>query len=339
MLSNVPPFFNLSYARNIGTDDHPWVVKNWIPRDGLVILASSPKAGKTALASAMARAVATGQDFLGQPVEQGPVMWCSYEETPYERHPYVKDLPDDIPIYTGFPYTLPSLDGRALDFVVDRYGRYSENEEPEIFTAAVSVKAKLIVIDCLHAAVRSWNLAENGAARRLMGRLRTWSAFYHIAVLVLHHVTKSATRGYYPERFADSSQILAAASCHHFMEAFHQPDGTRRISIHSQGRLPSPPPSQYIRSENVHHFELIEEEIEVREATAAERVSDLISEGWELTSEEIARKLKMPLSTVRNSLVTLLANGTLERSGSARTKFYYFLPDPKGEPVAVAKEG
>ncbi|MFZ4506384.1 MAG: hypothetical protein ACOYON_01645, partial [Fimbriimonas sp.] len=49
----------------------------------------------------------------------------------------------------------------------------------------------------------------------------------HCAVLILHHLTKAATRGYQPERFADSTQILASANAHFFMER-HDPKANER---------------------------------------------------------------------------------------------------------------
>jgi hypothetical protein len=323
-------FHNLNWTKKLGEDVDNWIVPNWIPKDGLAVLASAPKTGKTCLASAMASAIVTGGEFLGHKLEPGPVLWCAHEETPYERYVYTKDLPDDAPLYTGFSYDLPTLDARAQDFVVDRYGRYEENEEPGIFIDAITVSAKLIVIDCLHAAVRSWNLADNNAARRLMGRLRAYSAYYHVGVLVLHHVTKSATRGYYPERFADSAQILASASCHHFLESRQESDGTRRLTVHSQGRHPEPPACQLIHSPDLYTFNLLDGDGEkAKEPTATSKVINLLQDSWELSPIEIAKALDLKPNTVRKVISDLFLSGTVERADTVNRHNRYRLVSPE----------
>lgn len=279
----------------------PWLIKDLIPYDSLVILASAPKTGKTVLATALARAVATGGSFLGQTYKKHPVLWCAHEETIHERFAAVGDLTPQDPLYLSFENDLLALDDPACENGPDRFGRFNPNVVPYVFQTARELKAPLIIIDCLHAAVRHSNLADNQVARRIVGRLRHWAAKFQVGVLLLHHVTKSAHRGYHPERFADSSQILASASCHFFLESVETEEG-RKITIHGAGRLPAPPKRIEIISHGVNHFERIDPQVIAERKTVSAQILALLEQGWNLTAIEIAQKLALNPRSVQNAL-------------------------------------
>jgi hypothetical protein len=76
-----PPLQLLS-AEDILTTDWPepvWAIPNLLPV-GLTILAGRPKVGKSWLALQIALAVASGGHALGEPVEQGPVLYLALED-------------------------------------------------------------------------------------------------------------------------------------------------------------------------------------------------------------------------------------------------------------------
>src|SRR5687768_9083377 len=102
------------YAR---TED--WLIPGIIPSGGLVILASAPKTGKTCFATAIARAVAKGEPFLGHPTPQHPVLWCAYEETPRERAVLHEGLTVEDPLLVAYIGDLPPLPHRMPK--TDRY--------------------------------------------------------------------------------------------------------------------------------------------------------------------------------------------------------------------------
>lgn len=308
------------------TEEQLWMVPGLIPTDGLVIFASAPKTGKTCFATALARAVATGQPFLGKPVKQGPVLWCSHEETYYERAALHEGLAPDAPFYVAYPSDLPALD--EPEEKTNRYGeyRYDMVKPPYVFEQAVEANAKLIVIDCLHAAVQRGNLAENQWARFVMGRLRRWSFNYHVSVLVLHHLTKSATRGWHPERFADSAQILAAASCHFFLERTQETQTQSRLTLHGRGRAPSPYNRIEIISEGVLDYRLSEQSLpQVRQATVEERIVNLLSEGWTPTVNEVASHLQISPNHARIVLLQLKEKGSIETTKTDQRTVRYAL--------------
>ena len=298
-----------------------WIYPGIIPVNGLVVLASAPKTGKTVLVNALARAMATGKEFAGVGwSEKIPVAWCAHEETEEERAPLLAGLADDDPYYLGLDRDLPYLDDPDCDYGSDRFGRYRELKVPYAYQEAQRIGAQLLVVDCLHAAVRHSNLADNQVARKIMGKLRHWSNTFGIATVVLHHLTKSAHRGYHPERFADSAQILASASCYFFLESEVNEDGTRRVVLHGAGRQPAPPRRQELLAKNLFDYEFVKAENVNKPPSTADKIKHLLEEGWELSAEEISKRLGLKLKTVQNTLTGLPG---IERAESRSRKAHY----------------
>jgi AAA domain len=310
------PFRPAADTQLLYQDRDPWFLPGLIAKDSVVVLASGPKTGKTCFASALARAVATGSEFLGHKFEKSPVLWCSHEETPWQRTILHEGLTLEDPLLVAYPDTMPALDDPAPK--PDRFGRLNtDGKKPYVFEHAVEVGAKLIVIDCLHAAVERGCLSDNALARKVMGRLARWSFNFHVPVLVLHHLTKSATRGHNAERFADSTQILAAATAHFFLERTQLPDGTNRITLFGRGRHPSPEGRIDLHSKNVLHYERIASPDLQSKETTEDFIQDLLADGEERSAKEIAERLHISYGTVRNCLTHLLQSDTVER---VRTK-------------------
>src|SRR5688500_8461627 len=64
-----------------------WLVDSWIPSGGNVcLLGGDGGVGKSLLAQQLATAVATGTQWLGQPVLSGPVLYVSCEDDRDELH-------------------------------------------------------------------------------------------------------------------------------------------------------------------------------------------------------------------------------------------------------------
>lgn len=284
----------------------PWLLPGLIPTQGLVVIASAPKTGKTVLVNAIARAMASGGEFADVSWEgKIPVAWCAHEETLQERAPLLAGLKPDDPFYIGMPEDLPFLDDLECDNRFDRYGRFDENRIPYVYHLADRLKVRLLVIDCLHAAVRASNLADNQVARRIMGKLRHWTQFFNVATVVLHHLTKSAHRGYHPERFADSSQILATASCYFFMESEILEDGNRRIVLTGAGRQPPPPARQEFLATSLFDYEYVRSGHVAQRLPTATLIRNLLEEAGELTAKQIAARLGIKHRTVQTTLARM----------------------------------
>ena len=325
---SLPNFTHLPHASPMA-HKQGWLIPDLIPRNGLVVLAAAPKAGKTLLASHIARQLATGGELFGNALTQTPVYWAAHEESLEERLPFLNGITENDPFYIGWGRSLPFLDDKDCDFGTDRHGRYNPDAVPYVFESIAQAGSGLLVIDCLHAACRHTNLADNTAARRIMTRLRHWAHSHNTSVLLLHHVTKTYDRAYNAERIADSAQILAAASCHFYMEAKLQENGTRRIILLGAGRYPAPPHRIEILSRDPYHYELAStSDTPQRRPTVANRVLDLLSEGWELTATEIATRINSSPQVVRVALSDLRNRGVEPCDGPRKNIRYRLVQTP-----------
>lgn len=61
-------------------NEHQWVVRDYMPKGGLVLLSSAEKAGKSTLSYALIASVSKGLDFLGKKSEKGSVLVLAVEE-------------------------------------------------------------------------------------------------------------------------------------------------------------------------------------------------------------------------------------------------------------------
>lgn len=57
-----------------------WMIEGMLRRSGILLMTSAPKVGKSELARNLARAVATGTEFVGRRCQQGKVLWFALEE-------------------------------------------------------------------------------------------------------------------------------------------------------------------------------------------------------------------------------------------------------------------
>src|SRR5215831_16867006 len=75
-----------------------WVLEDFLPTGGLVLLAGKPKEGKTTLTYELAVSVAKGQPFLGRPTQKAGVLILGLEEHPRDIGLRLRSLaPDGLP--------------------------------------------------------------------------------------------------------------------------------------------------------------------------------------------------------------------------------------------------
>jgi hypothetical protein len=61
------------------SDQRPFVVKGLIPREGLTVVWGPPKSGKSFAVFDLCMHVALGWEYRGRRVQQGSVVYCSFE--------------------------------------------------------------------------------------------------------------------------------------------------------------------------------------------------------------------------------------------------------------------
>src|ERR1700730_9837190 len=63
----------------LNPNDRPYVVKGLIPREGITVVWGPPKSGKSFKVFDLCMHVALGWEYRGRRVQQGAVVYCSFE--------------------------------------------------------------------------------------------------------------------------------------------------------------------------------------------------------------------------------------------------------------------
>jgi hypothetical protein len=160
-----------------------WIVANLVPVAGLVLVAGAQKSHKTWLGIDLAIAVASGTEFLGRPVLQGPTIYILEEGSP-------NAIADRYRVITA------RRGGADVSHIAMRRGLRADDDKSwqRVMDAVARIKPVLIVLDPL---IRLHALDENNSVdmARIMARLGALTEL-GTAVVVIHHIAKRGGDGY-----------------------------------------------------------------------------------------------------------------------------------------------
>ena len=177
-----------------------YVAEGLLPQ-GLVLLASPPKYGKSWLALDLCLSVASGKPFLGRPCQRGECLYLALEDGEQRLQSRMSRLLGDQPAPAGLFYQTKavSLDNGLLtnlDFFAVKYPR-----------------ARLIVIDTLQKIRGEERTASSvyAADYAVMGQLKEFADRHGICLLLVHHLRKMSDDADPFNRIAGSNGIFGAA--------------------------------------------------------------------------------------------------------------------------------
>ncbi len=149
-----------------------WLVPDLLTDNELFLLASGPRMGKSLLAMTLTHAVATGGEFLGRPVTQGPVLYVCCEDSPSK----VKERE----IAQGWARGLP----------VVWLKKFKLSEVDHLREVIAEVEPRLIVLDTL-SRIKDSNISESSAEMsQLLDPLQDLAQEMRTCVLLVHHTGK-----------------------------------------------------------------------------------------------------------------------------------------------------
>jgi len=151
-----------------------WLVEELLTEDELFCLAAAPRAGKSLWCLNLARAVASGNNFLDRPVTQGSVIYvcCEDSETKIKQRQLAMGHTPSLPIYWLDSFKMSQLPD--LEKCID--------EMPDL---------RLIILDTL-SRIRDDGHKENSAELgRVLEPLQELCRRKRICCLVTHHTGKS----------------------------------------------------------------------------------------------------------------------------------------------------
>lgn len=175
------------------------IVNRMIPC-GLTVLAGAPKRGKSWLALALAVAVASGNDFLGQRVTRGDVLYLDLESRQYRVQDRLSRLISG-PAPEGL-YVAHNAEPIGPRFYQQMEGWASKAKEPS-----------LIIIDTLGRVKARGGKNENAyeSDTRQYGALQAWAAEHKLAIVVVHHLRKTKDSDDWFDRINGSNGLVGAA--------------------------------------------------------------------------------------------------------------------------------
>lgn len=304
------------YLRVVCSEPMTWLVEGFLPESYLVVLGGNSKEGKSCFVTSLALHIADGQDFMGLPTTQRPVLWLALEESESERK-----------------IALAVYDGVPEEMYISHEKIYIDSKEGiEALRYWVrSTGARLIVIDPLYAANTAENLSDGNTARRVLQPLKDFCRDEGVSVILIHHFRKS-TEGTSRSRFADSAQILASASMDIGFESSSSGNGGRDITLRCSGRGEFANQSWVIRSPEMGKYEVIRQGAQAdstREATDSAILETLKSGNY--TAAQIAEMANLNKGTVNNRMTEHVQKRRVRTVGKDGRANIYGLEDASGD--------
>lgn len=149
-----------------------WLIDEILPINELILLAASPRAGKSLMAMNIAQCVASGTNFLDRPVTQGNVIYvqCEDSETKTKQRAIAQGWDENLPVYWLDKFKLSDLS--------------------ELIEIAKELEPRLIVLDTL-SRIRDDNATESSAEMgRVLEPLQEFARDHNCCILPIHHTGK-----------------------------------------------------------------------------------------------------------------------------------------------------
>ena len=176
------------------------IVQNMLYQ-GLSVIASQPKIGKSWLSLDLAICVATGQDFLGNKTEQGDCLYLALEDSYHRLKSRLnlilgdKKAPDNL-----FVATLSnSLENGLLEQLNEFIISYPNT--------------KLIIIDTLQKVRGNMKFNESAYSNdyKEVGKLKAFADQHNISILLVHHLRKAKDKDDVFNQISGTNGIAGAA--------------------------------------------------------------------------------------------------------------------------------
>ena len=273
-----------------------WILDDYLPAGGLVLLAGKPKEGKTTLSYEIATKVAQGVPFLGRQTRQGAVLILALEEHARDvrirLHHLGASTQDGVFVHTG-PLAPTAT---ALD---------------EVMVFATEHGVTLILIDTLSA---FWKIRdENDAAEmtKVVKPLLQLARESGACVLLIHHARKS--EGSYGDEIRGSGALFAAVDVALIMK--RHAVQTQRI-LQAQSRYVETP-SELVLELRDSGYVALGDPASAGKAARVAQLTESLSQEWE-EAATIAKRAGLSLREGHRLLTILVGEGKALQDGKGK---------------------
>jgi hypothetical protein len=314
------------------------VVENFLNRGEIMILAGSPKRGKSVITTQLGIAVACGGKFLGEfQAQRGMVLLYDVDDgNRYRAQQRLEDLGLDA---ENENITL----FHSLKSIPD--GGIAQIECDLIAAAASGHKVNLVLIDCL-LSILGTGLSRNVVQdqRRQIQELRALAVKYQFAGVIIHHTCKKAPKG--AQGFSVFDAMLGTTGIGTVVDVGVVLEDTGRageVLARFSGRNPDTPTELALKLDRVGRtgWQVMSGGDQARKGRELGRVARAILEvlenaGTSMTPLEIAAEHKgepkLKPSSVRGNCRRMLKKGYLTEHEGGR----YGIPETPVTPVTAS---
>lgn len=196
-VARLTPMLDAAVFDGIDVPEREWHVENYIPKDTVTILSGDGAVGKSTLAAQLLASTVLNCEWLGLPVESGPVLYVAAEDSLDELHRRFATILEDMRA------TFAQLVGRGLHLVPladcedallavpDRGG----NLQPTLRMKALEkrieqVRPVLVVLDT-RADLFGGDEIKRAHARQFIGMLRALAIRHRCTIVLLDHPSQA----------------------------------------------------------------------------------------------------------------------------------------------------
>jgi hypothetical protein len=194
---NETPYKLLSYKDLLELPEPTWLIDGLLPSHGISELYGDPAVGKSFVAIDWAAHVATGRDWLGHPVKQGPVVYIYAEG--------VNGIKIRMSAWSNVHQDLHEAPMKVIGEAVPITEPKAIKDLTSTIRAEFGDDISLVVVDTLARCIGGSDENSTKEMGQFIYALGSLQAEFGCAVLVVHHTGKNADKG------ARGSSALRAA--------------------------------------------------------------------------------------------------------------------------------
>lgn len=317
-----------------------FIVDGILPQ-GLALLCSPPKYGKSWLVLALCLSVAAGEQFLNHNTMQSKCLYLALEDSARRLQDRMNKILASEPVSRNFDFALhaPTLGGGLIE-ALENY----INENPTV---------RLIVIDTLQKIRDPATGRENAYSvdYREVGALKKFADKHNICVLLVHHLRKMQDIDDPFMMISGTNGIMGAADTTFVMTREHRADKETKLSYTGRDIEQNEIIMKFDKSEYKWHVEGFAEEIEEKKeneeydqnptVNTIKKLLEQCPNGWEgttkelmdaglhfeniylaSTTEKLSREIKK-LTPVLWNVDRIVHESVRNGSGGKKHRFYY----------------
>lgn len=276
--------------------EYEYIIEDLLLNEGIALLASQPKVGKTTFTRQACVAVAHGEDFLGKKTRKGPVVFLALEELVHQMNKeFVKlGVRPDTELYIHAA-PAPSDAVEKLIAIIETY------------------KPVLLVIDTMHKLVRFKDGNDYTSVNLALEPILALARHYKCSIVLTHHLKKQPDNN-------SGNTILGSTAIHGAFDTLvyiDKADDERILKVEYRYAPPNPIEKSILKLDESSRLSLLNAS-EHKDKILDSEVLTYITDNPNCLQEQIIASVGKSKKEVIRTLNRLTAKRLIEKSGSGK---------------------